>query len=111
MTNERALKGVSGKMNLGGQYSYAVDALMKKERVGNAHKYSPSLEIKLPNTEPVSVSGMFMYNGNRQFDVKFNMDKITEKPLEASGISIALLSQYLTLKGPRKKNASENVVC
>ena len=89
MTNERALKGVSGKMNLGGQYSYAVDALMKKERVGNAHKYSPSLEIKLPNKEPVKVSGMFMYNGNRQFDVKFNMDKIMEKPLEASGISSA----------------------
>ena len=72
-------------MNLGGSQAYAINAQMKKERVGNAHKYVPSLEITLPNKDPYTASGMFMYNGNRQFDVELMTNRITQKPIKTTG--------------------------
>ena len=79
------MKGISGKMNMDRESPYAINAQLKKERVGNAHKFSPSLEVKLPNKQPITVSGMFMYNGNRQFDVEFNMNRVTPEPVKATG--------------------------
>ena len=73
-------------MNIDGDKSYTLNAEMKKERVKNAHKYSPSIEITLPNKQPYTVSGMFMYDGIRKFDVELDMNRITAKPVKASGI-------------------------
>ena len=85
MTLDRFLKGISGKMNIDGNKAYTLNAQLKKERVKNAHKYSPSLEITLPNKQPYTVSGMFMYDGIRKFDVELDMNRITAKPVKASG--------------------------
>ena len=72
-------------MNIDGDKSYTLNAQMKKERVKNAHKYSPSIEITLPNKQPYTMSGMFMYDGIRKFDVELDMNRITAKPVKASG--------------------------
>ena len=64
---------------------YRLESSLAMESRGAGVRYTPQVEITIPNRKPIRLSSILVFNGLRRSSVEINIDNIYEQPLNLAG--------------------------
>lgn len=77
-------------MKIDGQYPYAFDAMLMKQRSGNKYTWTPSLSIDVSTNKKISLTGTLSNDNWKQFEVSYEAEGISMMPPTAKGMCFFL---------------------
>ncbi|KAL3871442.1 hypothetical protein ACJMK2_039441 [Sinanodonta woodiana] len=80
ITNDASTKSLNGKLVWDNNMRYLVNSRVQIDRNGNQVTYTPSLEIRTPNRDTVSVNGVVKYSPWTLLDLDLAFSGITIRP-------------------------------
>ena len=91
ITNDASAKSLNGKLVWDNNMRYVVNSRIQIDRNGNQVTYTPSLEIRTPNRDTVSVNGVVKYSPWTLLDLDLAFSGITIRPSNVKGNSVLII--------------------
>ena len=75
------MRGVRGSVSVDGQDQYSVTAQLEQDRKGGSATYTPLVEVRRPQGQPLALTGSLVTKDAKTGDLALSLSGLTQKPL------------------------------